>query len=144
MRAVETARVIAEANGLVPQVCDGLCEVRFGSWEGKPFAELDQDPEWRRFNTTKSQVRPPGGELMIEAQARIVSAIEKLRCRHPDAMVALVSHLDPLRMLISHCLGMPLDFLLRFDLSPGSISVVQYSQAIPLVLSLNHNVRIPV
>src|SRR3954463_11729080 len=65
-RAVETAEQIGSGRDLFPVVADGLNEMSFGGWEGLSFEELEQSPEWRRFNTNRGEVRPPGGELMLE------------------------------------------------------------------------------
>src|ERR1700676_290297 len=67
-RAVETAQPIALRHGLKPQVREELGEFRFGAWEGLAFDALEQDPIWQRFNTYRSMVRAPGGELMLETQ----------------------------------------------------------------------------
>lgn len=143
-RAVETAEMIGQSLGLSPVTRDDLGESRFGEWEGKTFVELSQDPRWASFNTTRSLVRAPGGELMLEAQTRMVRAIENLRDRHPNETVAVVSHLDPLRSLIAHCLGIPLDLLLRFEMNPGSVSIVRYFDDQPRVLCINHIGELPV
>jgi probable phosphoglycerate mutase len=143
-RAVETAEIIGSPCGLSPVIREDLGELHFGEWEGRTFEELRHDRTWARFNTTRSLVRAPGGELMIEAQTRIVREIESLRDRHPNETVALVSHLDPLRSLIAHCLGMPLDLLLRFEISPGSVSIVRYFEDQPRVLCLNHTGELPI
>src|SRR5262249_46036793 len=65
-RAVETAEPIARLHRLDVQKAEELGEMRIGEWEGLPFAELDAREDWRAFNTFRTGVRPPGGELMIE------------------------------------------------------------------------------
>jgi probable phosphoglycerate mutase len=136
-RAFETAEVLAEPHGLRPAIRDGLGELRFGDWEGQTFDALNRDPKWARFNETRSLVCPPGGEPAILAQSRIVQEIDDLLSQHSNETVALVSHLDPLRALVAHCLGMPLDFILRFDISPASVSRLSFVDGKPLVSYLN-------
>jgi probable phosphoglycerate mutase len=75
---------------------------------------------------------------MIEAQSRMVGEIETLLTGHLNQTVALVSHLDPLRSLIMHCLGIPLDLLLRFEISPASVSGLRYIEGKPIVSFINH------
>mgnify|MGYP006207762537 CR=1 FL=1 len=45
--------------------------------------------------------------------ARAVGALDELRQRHPDAVVAAVSHGDVIRSLLVYYFGAPLDFLQR-------------------------------
>lgn len=101
------------------------------------MTELDAREDWRRFNAYRSQVRAPGGEMMIETQARMVAEFERLREAHANETVAVVSHGDPLRALLMHCLGMPLDLVHRFDIAPGSLSIVEAGEWSPRVLCVN-------
>ncbi len=143
-RAVETAEAIAVQHGLTPAIRETLGEIHFGEWEGRTFAELTDDSEWHRFNVARSLVRAPNGEVMIEVQTRMLREVEELRSRHDIGNVVLVSHLDPLRALVAHYLGMPLDLILRFELRPASVSLVRFSDGIPSVLCLNYGVEMPV
>lgn len=136
-RAVETANPIASSHGLAPQLVEDLGEMRFGAWEGLTFDELDSREDWRRFNTVRSRVRPPGGETMIEVQTRMVGQIECLASWHPDDVVAVVSHCDPLRASVAHYLGVPLDLLLRFEIDPASVSALEIGAWAPRILFLN-------
>src|SRR3981081_1971738 len=91
-RTVETAEAIATPHELVPRIRETLGEFRFGEWEGMSLEALNSDPEWHRFNASRSAVRAPGGELMIETQTRMVSEIEDLRREHDGQTIAIVSH----------------------------------------------------
>jgi broad specificity phosphatase PhoE len=119
-------------------------EMHLGEWEGLSMAELEQRDEWRRFNAYRSGVRCPGGELMIETQTRIVGGMDCVRKRHPEQTVAIVSHADPLRAALAFYLGMPLDLLLRFEISPASVSVVQAWDSGTSVICLNETGEIPI
>jgi broad specificity phosphatase PhoE len=142
-RAIETAGPIARRHSLSPIAVDDLGEWRQGEWEGKTFAELADREDWQSFNAWRSSVRPPGGELMIESQARMIRQLDCLTRRHPNQHIALVSHGDPLRALFAHCLGIPLDNLLRFEISPGSLSILQASEWGYRVLCLNQTEDLP-
>ena len=55
----------------------------------------------------------------------------------------VVSHGDPLRASIAYYLGIPLDLMLRFEISPGSVSVVESANGAPAVLCLNQTGEVP-
>src|SRR5215212_9070508 len=61
-RAVETAEPIAAPRKLPLRRSNELGELRVGAWEGLAIQELDQREDWRKFNSFRSGVRPPGGE----------------------------------------------------------------------------------
>jgi probable phosphoglycerate mutase len=136
-RAHETAEPVARRLGLDPVVAEDLIEIDFGGWTGRRFDELHGDPAWTRWNTVRSQARPPGGETMLEAQARIVRHLERLRETHAGRAVALVTHGDLIKAALSYHLGLPIDGWSRFDVSPASVSTLQLSDWGSKVISLN-------
>jgi broad specificity phosphatase PhoE len=121
-RAYYTARSIAEAHDLHVQVADGLDEVDFGDWTGMRFDELEGDPAWSDWNERRGSARPPNGESMAEAVERAAEALEAIAAEHDGATIACVSHCDIIRGLIARYLGLSLDYLLRFDTDPASVS----------------------
>ena len=127
-RARETADAIGERQRLVPRLRPGLIEVDYGAWTGRTFTELSAAPEWERFNRHRGLVRVPGGELLVEVQARIAGELEALAAAHRGATVALVSHGDVIKSAIAHCLGMPLDLLMRVEVHPASVSIIDAAE----------------
>jgi probable phosphoglycerate mutase len=136
-RAVETAEAIAKPHGLQPQPHDDFGEFHAGDFEGVSLADLDRRDEWRRFNSFRSGTRPAGGELAIETQMRVVRRIHELASAHRDQVVAVVSHGDPLRSAVAFFLGIPLDMLLRFEIHPGALSVLELGDWGSKVLCVN-------
>jgi probable phosphoglycerate mutase len=134
---METASPVAAVHGMTPSISSELGEMHFGDWEGLHFETLDQSDDWKRFNMVRGFVRPPGGELMIEVQARMVRRLDCLRQQHPGETVAVVSHADPIRAAIAFYLDIPLHSLLRFDISPASWSVVDLTEWGPHVRTMN-------
>jgi len=132
-RAIETAEPVAAATGAAIQVRDAIGEIRFGEWTGRTFEELEVIPEWRKFNTSRSTTRIPGGELMLETQARMVAELECIRSRHPAEIAAVVSHGDPIRAAVLYFAGMPLDFYDRIEISPASVTVLALDAASRIV-----------
>jgi probable phosphoglycerate mutase len=136
-RTRQTAEPIAASHGLPVRIEPAFVEYEVGSWTGRPFPELDRDPAWPRFNSTRSLVRPPGGELMAEVQLRAVNALLDLAVPHRGTTVAVVSHGDVIRAVLMYFLGMPLDFVHRIEISPARISVVSLEDHSPTVLQVN-------
>lgn len=142
-RALETAVPLARRHGLHVEISAALDEFDLGEWSGRTFAELQALQEWQRFNRWRSGTRPPGGELMLEVQARIVQELERLQRRHPGAMLALVSHADVIRAALTYYLGMPLDLFGRLQVDPASVSVLALHEWGPEILRLNDTGEAP-
>jgi probable phosphoglycerate mutase len=123
-RAQETAQPLARRLGLEVRTAPELMELDFGDWTGRAIAEMVALPEWRQYNAFRSGCRIPNGELMIEVQARVVVFMQKLCAQHPGQAIALVSHGDVIKAALMHYLGIPIDFLARFEVGPASVSAL--------------------
>lgn len=142
-RTMETAKAVAEKHNLEPQVLEKIIEVDFGDWTGKTFDELEKDQKWKLFHIFRSGTRAPNGEHMIEIQMRMVTEIERLRQLHPDGTVAIVSHGDPIRTAIVYYAGMPMDFMLRLNISTASVSIITVDDWGPQIQCINDTDEIP-
>jgi probable phosphoglycerate mutase len=136
-RARETAAVIARDRGLRPVVCDDINEVEFGEWTGREFKELARDPSWRRFNEHRASATVPGGECAETVRQRVVRALTTLHARHAGGTVALVSHADVIRAAVLHCAGLSADHWYRFEISPASVTVIDFVPEHPRLVSVN-------
>jgi broad specificity phosphatase PhoE len=136
-RAAETARSIADPQGLNVAIDENLNEVDCGSWIGKSFPELNELEDWRQFNQLRSLTRAPRGESLLEVQARAWKGLENIQARHQDGTVAAITHGDVIRSLLLLLLGMPLDHILRLEVGPASVSEIALGGGEPLVRSIN-------
>jgi len=136
-RALETAEPIAARLGAPLKVSGALAEIDFGEWTGRSFADLQREPCWHVWNADRETARPPAGEGMKDAQARIVSEIEVLRQTEREKTIVLVSHCDVIKAALIHHLGLTLDAYSRFDIDPASISTLVVGEWGAKVLRLN-------
>lgn len=136
-RARETAAPLAEQIGLAVEVSEAIGEIDFGDWTGRSVEELEGEDHWQQFNAFRSGTRAPNGELMLEVQARYVAEMQRLAERHPDETVALFSHKDPIRAVLTYYLGMPLDLFLRIEIDPASVTALTVGDYGPQLLYLN-------
>jgi ribonuclease H / adenosylcobalamin/alpha-ribazole phosphatase len=136
-RAFETARIVGDSRGMVPRIEERINELDFGDWTGKSFAELEQHELWSVYNRVRSTTTPPGGEPPVEALARIRVFVDELRSHCDRAEIAVVTHSDMIRLLLTSFLGMPLDHLLRFEIAPASVTEVSIGTGYPILHSLN-------
>lgn len=123
-RAEQTAIAIADVARVGIERADALLEIDFGAWTGTRFEELDGDPDWDRWNAERATARPPGGESMGEAQARIVAHLAAVAAAHDGETVVLVSHADMIRVAVAHVLGLDLNNYSRFDVDPASATTL--------------------
>ncbi len=127
-RTRQTAEIIAEKLGQQVEFIDDLIEIEFGDWTNHTFSELEGDMKWTHWHSFRTGTRIPNGEMMIEVQARMAAQVEKLRRRIPDGTIALISHGDPIRSLICHYAGLPIDYMLRVRMDTASLTVLHLGE----------------
>ncbi len=137
-RTVETALPLANLFGLEIHPSEELLEIDIGDWTGCEPRHLTNDPLWKSYKTFRTGTRPPNGEFIIEVQQRMVTALERLRREYPQGTVAIISHADPIRTVLAHYAGIPLDFLFRLEISLVSVSIISISDYGPKILCTNN------
>lgn len=137
-RAVETAEPIAQLLQLETVLCEDFLEIDLGEWTNSAFEDLAGDQQFHLFNTFRSCTRVPGGELMLEAQARVIAGLQKLYTQYPQGTVAVVTHSDLIKAAIAYYAGIHLDLFQRIEISPASVSIVELYEETARIQLLNH------
>jgi probable phosphomutase (TIGR03848 family) len=141
-RCVQTADGILRHHPGAPRHPDDrLSECDYGDWTGRALAELATEPLWPQIQDTPSSVAFPGGEAMLGMAQRATSAVADWVTRHPGGVVAVVSHGDVIKAILSDALGQPFDAFQRIVVGPGSLSVVRYAGDRAMVLRMNDTGR---
>lgn len=137
-RARETAAPLAEKLGLQAQIRPGLIETGVGDWAGQEIKALRRLPEWKTVQGAPSRFRFPNGELFAETQHRLVEEVELLARAHAaHELVAIVSHADPIKLLVAYYLGMPLDAFQRLSCDTASVTVLLLGEQTARLMRLN-------
>lgn len=143
-RTRETAEPIARKLGCELLEAPALLEIDYGDWTNLTLEEAARDERWREYNAFRSGTRVPGGESLRDVQVRVVGEMERLRDAGGDETVALVSHCDVIRAAVMNFLAIPLDFVLRVEISPASVSIVRLDHWGARVLCLNAGGELPI
>ena len=126
-RCRQTAAQVGELVGLEPQVVDGLRETSFGDWDGYTFAEVRKKwPAELDAWLSSSSVAPPGGESFDTVARRVRRTRDSLIAAHPGRTVVAVSHVTPIKLLVSSALGAPVTAIYRMELSEGSVTTISW------------------
>jgi probable phosphoglycerate mutase len=136
-RALQTAAPLAEVTDLHVRPDNDFLEIDFGSWTNLDFEELERDVTFQRFNSFRSSTRIPGGELMVEAQMRMIRGIEKLTEVYHNQTVAIISHADLIKSAIAFYAGIHLDMFHRLEISPTSVSIIEIFDDTARILLVN-------
>jgi probable phosphoglycerate mutase len=138
-RAMETATPIASARKLqITQDAD-LMDADIGKWQGKSWKVLSLTKVWKIVQHSPSRFRFPEGESFPEIQTRISSVLEGIIKKHnkPQDVVVIVFHADPIKLAVSHFLGLPLDHFQRLSCDTGSLTAIHASDSGANLVKLN-------
>jgi broad specificity phosphatase PhoE len=138
-RAMETAAPIASARKLEIIGEPDLMDTDVGSWQGKSLKVLRLTRVWSIVQNAPSRFRFPDGESFVESQARYVSVLERIVKKHtkPKDIVAVVFHADPIKLVVSHFLGLPLDHFQRLSCDTGSLTALFVNESGANLIELN-------
>jgi probable phosphoglycerate mutase len=138
-RARQTAAEVAAATAAPVVVDEDLRETDFGAWEGLTFAEAQQ--RWPDEVTTwlgDPGAAPPRGESFAAVGTRVRTALARLLDRYAGQTVLVVSHVTPIKTLLTDALLAPPAALYRMFLDVGSLNEIHwFSDGPAVVRSLN-------
>ena len=110
-RALQTARIVADATGAPLSVNAGLRERCFGDLQGHTFAEFSaaapqQAERWRRRDP--DWVPPGGGESLLSFRERVTQTVQVLAAQNAGKTLALFTHGGVLDVLYRAATGLGL------------------------------------
>ncbi|XRQ13393.1 bifunctional RNase H/acid phosphatase [Actinomadura welshii] len=126
-RCRDTAAEVAAVTGLDVRVEDGFRETDFGEWEGLTFAEAGKGwPAELKAWLADPEVAPPGGESFAAVSRRVRTALDKLKVRHREQRVLVVTHVTPIKLMVRDALGAPMQALYRMHLDVAALSSIDW------------------
>src|SRR5205823_6975698 len=102
-RTIATAQIIADAAGVPDlRILHGLNNLDYGAWEGMTSDEAAaNDPEAHAaYRSAPNEAQCPQGERLIDAQRRMIAAVQLIGSRHPGESVVAVTHAVMIRLIL--------------------------------------------
>jgi broad specificity phosphatase PhoE len=135
LRARQTAGEVAVTTGAPVVTDDGFRETDFGAWEGLTFAEVrERWPAEVSAWLADPAVPPPDGESFIEVSERVAGALQRVLADRPGQTVLIVSHVTPIKMLVTTALLAPPAALYRMHLDVAALCEIDWYADGPAVL----------
>lgn len=124
-RALQTAQAIASRHELTPITAPGLRERNAGEYEGRPVADVvaARPTIWEERAADYWSWSPPAGETFTAVWERVRAVIERLQKRHDAQTVVAVTHMSPMRILISRLAGIPIEQTYEMEFPSTGVSI---------------------
>jgi broad specificity phosphatase PhoE len=128
-RARETADILSQRVSAPVSEDKGLIDLRIGEWEGMHHDELVQRRDFQMFVQDPLKNHIPGGEKLVDARARAVDSVERALHGVPNGgCLAIVTHSDIVRLLLTHALGIGAGHYFHLRVSVASVSAISKSE----------------
>ena len=132
-RARETAQTIAMSHKLKVETSQAWRETDYGAWSGLGETEIvaGWSELWARKKADQFGVAAPGGESGADVWKRLAPRWNRLVEEVCDASTrdesdaVLVAHNGPLRLLVCHLIGAPLDNFRRIKMDNCGLTCVE-------------------
>ena len=124
-RTMQTAEIVAGRNSLEVTPDDRLIEIDMGRFTGMKYDDLiaKHGNIFQKFYRDDAQLTELGVENFSSVRARVLDMVEYVLKRHPDENTVLVTHMDPIKAILSTVLGLSPDGLHRVIIANGSLNV---------------------
>jgi broad specificity phosphatase PhoE/ribonuclease HI len=127
-RTRETAEIVAGVLGLPVAFDRDLVELDFGDLEGLTFDEAAaKHPLAARRFMSDVTVAAPGGESITGVSTRVSRARRRILSEHAGRTVLIVSHVTPIKLLLTAGLGVGDEVVHRVFLEAASLCTVTWS-----------------
>ena len=139
-RAAKTAEAIARYHRDTPfEHSPALLEIHHGDWQGLLADEVIEHygeglREWRE-HPTRAQM--PNGESFSNILKRVLDFKEYLCVAYSGRNVLISTHDVVVKILVADALGMNMDRINRIWVTNASISVIEYGEDLPYLVSLS-------
>jgi len=140
VRAVQTAELIGEQVNIQVARDPRFIDFRVGRWEGMTYDDVAASPQYQRFLVDPMSESIPGGESMADIRRRSVSGLDQALEDSPSGDgIVIVTHAGIIRVLLTYYAGSSPANYHRIRVSPGSVSVLSFTddKQLPRILGIN-------
>lgn len=118
-RCARFAEELADTHAVPLALEPDLQELHFGAWEGRSAAELmETDAEaLGLFWADPYAFTPPEGEPLVQFQARIHQALQRLYRAYAGERLLVVTHGGVMRLLLAQARGLPRHELMQVSVA---------------------------
>ncbi|WP_455206879.1 histidine phosphatase family protein [Kaarinaea lacus] len=127
LRCAEFARELASQLCIPLEFDERIKEIRWGNWEGKTPAQLNQDDPLTVARALRDPLkhRPSDAESIRAFQQRVIGAWLAITSRHEQKHILLVAHAGIVRAVLTYVLGSPIEHMFRVHVPNASITRIQ-------------------
>jgi probable phosphoglycerate mutase len=138
-RAKKTAEIVSEHNSLEIKTDERLIELDMGKFTGMPYDEIFEKHGnvFLKFYEGDLEIAHNGVETFVELKKRILDMVDFVIREHSDENVLLVTHMDPIKALISTIMGLQANSLFELIIENASLTIFKEEQGKLTISAIN-------
>jgi probable phosphoglycerate mutase len=124
-RAKHTAEITGKYNSLDVTIDDRLNELDMGKFTGMPYDEIfnSHGNVFMKFYNGELEIAHNGVETFSDVKKRILGIVDHIIEKHPDENVLLVTHMDPIKAMLSTIVDLSPTNLFELIIANASLNI---------------------
>ena len=124
-RAKHTAEIVGKHNSLDVTIDDRLIELDMGKFTGVPYDEIftSHGNVFMKFYNGELEIAHNGVETFSEVKKRVLGIVDHVIENHPDQNVVLVTHMDPIKAMLSTVVDLTPTNLFELIIANASLNI---------------------
>ncbi len=129
-RAKNTAEIVGSHIGLGTTIDERLYELEMGKFSGMPYDELFEKHGnvFLKFYEGHPTIEENGVETFAEVRKRVLDMVDYASKKHQEQNVLFVTHMDPIKAMISNILNLTPTSLYELIIANASLTIVRQEQ----------------
>lgn len=124
-RAKHTAEIVGKHNSLDVTIDDRLIELDMGKFTGVPYDDIfsSHGNVFMKFYNGELEIAHNGVETFSEVKKRVLSIVDHVIEKHPEQNVVLVTHMDPIKAMLSTIVDLSPTNLFELIIANASLNI---------------------
>ncbi len=124
-RAKHTAEIAGNHNSIDIQIDERLIELDMGKFTGMPYDEIinSHGNVFMKFYNGELEIAHNGVETFSDVKKRVLSIVDHVIKNHPDENVVLVTHMDPIKAMLSTIVDLSATNLFELIIANASLNI---------------------
>ncbi len=124
-RAKHTAEIVGKHNSIDVTIDDRLIELDMGKFTGVPYDDIftSHGNVFMKFYNGELEIAHNGVETFSEVKKRVLGIVDHVIENHPDQNVVLVTHMDPIKAMLSTVVDLTPTNLFELIIANASLNI---------------------
>ncbi|MCE2614699.1 MAG: histidine phosphatase family protein [Nitrosopumilus sp. (ex Thoosa mismalolli)] len=124
-RAKHTAEIVGKHNSIDVAIDDRLIELDMGKFTGMAYDEIfnSHGNVFMKFYNGELEIAHNGVETFSQVKSRVLGIVDHVLEKHPDENVVLVTHMDPIKAMLSTIVDLSPTNLFELIIANASLNI---------------------